>query len=238
LDYGVDIVSEEEIKELDNDGDTVSRRVHVFCYTQNSYLAPLNVENFQSWVLGLLDYKGDGQRIIEEILNRSSVPTCILYLGRKKRAEFFRGPPKNIRFEKRLLEDTIKDAKRASEKILRIIKKRLHNFERNILLEEILNFEEAEDTIGYDLFKFKIEEYMNAARRIFILLSKLKLLTILSNAEIRLSKKTIRDSIGDMDASVDEIIRIIKNEWGEDFTDMLSSERMTVLGDWIESLWV
>ncbi|MHA1860013.1 MAG: hypothetical protein ACTSVF_02815 [Candidatus Asgardarchaeia archaeon] len=238
LDYGVDIVSEEEANELDNDGDTESRRAHVFCYTQSSYLALLNVEKFQSWVLGFLDYKGDSQRIIEEILNRSSVPTCVLHLGGKKKVEFLKGPPKSIKFEKRLLEDTIKNARRISEKILRIIKKRLYNFEKNALLEEVLNFEEAEDTIGYDLFKFKMEEYMNAARRVFILLSKLKLLTILSNAEIKISKKMIRDSIGDVDISVDEVIRMIKDEWGEDFTDILSSERATVLGDWIESLWV
>ncbi|HEY0090171.1 MAG TPA: hypothetical protein VGB37_15090 [Candidatus Lokiarchaeia archaeon] len=203
----LDFISEEN-KDYDS-----KRRVFI-SYCTSTPSAFKNIKNFKSWIIGL-----DRSIKINKILSNyleikiKSKTISIELIGIDKSSI-----ERELSFETKLLKK-FTDPKEIKKKTLFF-----NNFKKILIqtvsedyLKFLANIDQEEEAINSHIFKTSILNFVTAAKKIFLILSKIHLIDLGrddKNIEApKLSKETLLDVINYHDASINRILSFIKEEY-------------------------
>ena len=57
------------------------------------------------------------------------------------------------------------------------------------------------------------------------------------NINSKIGSKTLLEAIDYEEGSIERILLFIMNEWREDFSELIENNKLTFIGDKIQSLW-
>ena len=203
----LDFISEE------NENYDLKRRVFI-SYCTSTPSAFKDIKNFKSWIIGL-----DKSIKINKILNNyleiklKSKTISIELIGIDQSSI-----EKELSFETKLLEK-FTDPKEIKKKSLFF-----NNFKKILIqtvseeyLKFLANIDQEEEAINLHIFKTSILNFISAAKKVFLILSKIQLIDLGrddKNIEApKLSKETLLDVINYHDASINRILSFIKEEY-------------------------
>lgn len=199
---------DEENKDYD-----FKRRVFI-SYCTSTPSAFRDIKNFKSWIIGL-DKSIKFNKILKNYLEIriKSKSISIELIGIDKNSI-----EKDISFETKLLEK-FTNPKEIKKKNLFF-----NNFKKILIqtisedyLKILANIDQEEEAINLHVFKTSILNFVSAAKKIFLILSKIHLIDLgrdNKNIEVpKLSKETLLDIINYHDASIHRILSFIKEEY-------------------------
>jgi hypothetical protein len=139
--------------------------------------------------------------------------------------------------EKRIV-GMILDRKRQSlERIRRLLTKSLRGMNvSEHIISAVLKLDDESEKLTQDVFEEEVNNYVHAARRAVTLLSRIRLARELG-ASTTLTERNLYEAIGWDGGELPDLIRFIRAEWHEDFSDCVKIGTISGLGAWVDSMW-
>ncbi|MHA1229943.1 MAG: hypothetical protein ACTSRP_00160 [Candidatus Helarchaeota archaeon] len=199
----------------------------------------INSNNFSGWVIGYsLKDRITLREAIENISKKINT-SIILYLNRDK-LEIIESNYKwngmEYDFEKNLIHKAIIETEEALEKMKRVLQKKIKNYKNSGIIEAIMNFETEEEKIRQNIYRQKINEFVQAANRALAILSRIELLQELG-FNIQISDKTLLKTIDYQGVGHKRLLEFLLYEYGIDFSKCIGTGLKIDIGDIIESRW-
>lgn len=231
-----DFISVEEYKKIQDEENADYNNERVTIEVPCEYSKYLNDEfgELKGWIIGLT--KDVKEKI--NILNKHK--TLVVNISGDENIELKLVNDNHkfdLSFEKKLLRKIFDETEFTLEKIRRVVNKKLNKTPlSNLFLKNILDFSQEKEKIAINIFRSEITRFVNAARRAFMLLSRIKLLKDIG-INVTISEKTLQDAIQFKSAPVERITDFIKAEWGLDLISCINKGIISNLGDLVEGLW-
>jgi hypothetical protein len=238
-----DILSVWEEEKHDYD---VSRTV-ICGLSSNLRLALERICHFGGWILAIpLGYKSLGISVDEatlgevtaHVLNKSA--NCgILRVHSPSSMDFslVSQTEGSLAVEKKTVEKILVRKKQSLERIRRLLSKSLRGLNvSEAIMKAVLKLDDESEKLTQDVFEEEISNYVHAARRAVTLLSRIRLARELG-ASTTLTERNLYEAIGWDSGELPDLIRFIRAEWHEDFSDCVKSGTLSGLGAWVDSMW-
>ncbi len=143
----------------------------------------------------------------------------------------------DLDMEERIFQKISEDTEKSINKMKRVISEEVHKSQLdNELKETLLDFEVEKGEIKKNIFQEEIQNFYLGAKRAFFILSKLNFLHNM-NINSKIGSKTLLEAIDYEDGSIKRILSFIMNEWREDFSRLIQNNKLTFIGEKIQSLW-
>jgi hypothetical protein len=143
----------------------------------------------------------------------------------------------NLNLEEEILTKISEDTENSINKMKRVLYEKINKNQINKeLIESLLDFKIEKKEIKKNIFKKEIQNFYSGSKRAFFILSKLNLLNTMQ-IESKIGSKTLLETINYKEVPIERIISFIKNEWGEDFSDLVENNKLSFIGDKIQSFW-
>jgi len=139
--------------------------------------------------------------------------------------------------EKKAVNKILTRKKQSLERIRRLLTKSLRG--TNVpdhIVSAVLKLDDESEKLTQDVFEEEINNYVHAARRAVTLLSRIKLARELG-ASTTLTERNLYEAIGWDGGELTDLIRFIRAEWHEDFSDCVKMGTLSGLGAWVDSMW-
>lgn len=242
-----DFTTEDELlsvwAEEKHDYDVV--RTTICSFSSSINLAMERINQFMGWIIATPFAKSYDSNcspapksIISSILETS--PNCgVLNVSSPSLITFSLAKDDHIIFdvEKRIISKILSRKKTSLERIRRLLKKSLRNMKySDHIVSVILNLDDESEKITRDMFNEEINGFVHAARRATTLLSRIRLAREFG-ATTTLTERNLFEVIGWDGGTLHELIRFIKSEWHEDFSDCVKGGTLSGLGAWVDSMW-
>ncbi len=143
----------------------------------------------------------------------------------------------DLDFEKKIIDKSIQKTEVALEKMKRVLKKKIKSTPSNEIMTAIMRFDSEEEKIRMNIFIQEIQTFIQAGMRSLAILSRIDLLRELGFKEIRISGKTLLQTIDYNEVNSDRILQLIKAEYGVDFSPCIKGGKIVQIGDKIDGLW-
>jgi hypothetical protein len=104
------------------------------------------------------------------------------------------------------------------------------------IISAVLKLDDESEKLTRDVFEEEVNNYVHAARRAVTLLSRIRLARELG-ASTTLTERNLYEAIGWEGRELPDLIRFIKAEWHEDFSDCVKLGTISGLGAWVDSMW-
>jgi len=139
--------------------------------------------------------------------------------------------------EKKTVNKILVRKKQSLERIRRLLTKSLRgtNVSEHIV-SAVLKLDDESEKLTQDVFEEEINNYVHAARRAVTLLSRIRLARELG-ASTTLTERNLYEAIGWDGGELTDLIRFIRAEWHEDFSDCVKLGTLSGLGAWVDSMW-
>jgi hypothetical protein len=139
--------------------------------------------------------------------------------------------------EKKIVNKILVRKKQSLERIRRLLTKSLRgtNVSEHIV-SAVLKLDDEAEKLTQDVFEEEINNYVHAARRAVTLLSRIRLARELG-ASTTLTERNLYEAIGWDGGELTDLIRFIRAEWHEDFSDCVKLGALSGLGAWVDSMW-
>ena len=139
--------------------------------------------------------------------------------------------------EKKIVNKILVRKKQSLERIRRLLTKSLRgtNVSEHIV-SAVLKLDDESEKLTQDVFEEEINNYVHAARRAVTLLSRIRLARELG-ASTTLTERNLYEAIGWDGGELTDLIRFIRAEWHEDFSDCVKLGTLSGLGAWVDSMW-
>ena len=224
----------------------VSRTV-VCGLSSNLRLALDRITNFAGWIFSVpLESRILGVKVTEEalqgILDRilSVSERCgVLRVKSPSTMNFtlMRPSPSNFDVEKRIVSKILTRKRQSLERIKRLLRKSLRGVNvSNNIVDAVLQLDDESVKLTQDVFDEEVNNYVHAARRAVMLLSRIRLARELG-ASTSLTERNLYEAIGWEGGELSDLIRFIMAEWHEDFSDCVKGGTLSGLGAWVDSMW-
>ncbi|MBN2229888.1 MAG: hypothetical protein JW779_09880 [Candidatus Thorarchaeota archaeon] len=139
--------------------------------------------------------------------------------------------------EKRIVSKILIRKKQSLERIRRLLTKSLRGMNvSDHIINAVLKLEDEAEKLTQDVFEEEINNYVHAARRAVTLLSRIRLARELG-ASTTLTERNLYEAIGWESGELSDLIRFIRAEWHEDFSDCVKIGALSGLGAWVDSMW-
>ncbi|MFQ5831928.1 MAG: hypothetical protein ACE5H4_04460 [Candidatus Thorarchaeota archaeon] len=139
--------------------------------------------------------------------------------------------------EKKIVSKILTRKRQALERIRRLLRKSLRGLNvSNHILDAVLKLDDESEKLTHDVFDEEVSNYVHAARRAVTLLSRIRLARELG-ASTTLTERNLYEAIGWEGGGLSDLIRFIRAEWHEDFSDCVKSGALSGLGAWVDSMW-
>lgn len=143
----------------------------------------------------------------------------------------------NISLEQNIFKKISENTEVSIDKMKRVLsesitKKGFDGDLKNILLD--LEGEKRE--IKKNIFHKEIRNFYAGSKRAFFVLSKLDLLNKMGIGS-KIGSKTLLETIDYHGAPIQRILSFIKKEWGENFSYLIQNNKLTFIGEKIQSFW-
>jgi len=139
--------------------------------------------------------------------------------------------------EKKAVNKILTRKKQSLERIRRLLTKSLRG--TNVpdhIVTAVLKLDDESEKLTQDVFEEEINNYVHAARRAVTLLSRIRLARELG-ASTTLTERNLYEAIGWDGGELTDLIRFIRAEWHEDFSDCVKMGTLSGLGAWVDSMW-
>ena len=139
--------------------------------------------------------------------------------------------------EKKAVNKILTRKKQSLERIRRLLTKSLRG--TNVpdhIVTAVLKLDDESEKLTQDVFEEEINNYVHAARRAVTLLSRIRLARELG-ASTTLTERNLYEAIGWDGGELTDLIRFIRAEWHEDFSDCIKMGTLSGLGAWVDSMW-
>jgi len=139
--------------------------------------------------------------------------------------------------EKKIINKILVRKKQSLERIRRLLTKSLRGMNvSDHIVTAVLKLDDESEKLTQDVFEEEINNYVHAARRAVTLLSRIRLARELG-ASTTLSERNLYEAIGWEGGELTDLIRFIRSEWHEDFSDCVKIGALSGLGAWVDSMW-
>ncbi|MHA1268208.1 MAG: hypothetical protein ACTSPY_00355 [Candidatus Helarchaeota archaeon] len=202
-------------------------------------LRKIKSNHFFGWVMG---YSLRDKIILREALDKikEMIDTPIILYLNKDKIEIldtnYNWNGKNYDFEKNLIQKAIIETETALEKMKRVLQKKIKTNKTSGIIEAVMTFDTEEEKIRQNIYKQKIDEFVQAANRALAILSRIDLLQELG-FNIQISDKTLFKTIDYQEVSYKRLLEFLLHEYGIDFSKCIGTGLKIDIGDTIESKW-
>lgn len=241
--YYTDFVSNNEYEELilNEFNDYNCTRIHIRCPTNVSSLLLDEFDDIDSIIIAikLPESKTDLNMIQKKIQQKTQKHLEIFLKNQSTKilSDSINKKLINLNIEESIFQKISKDTEKSINKMKRILSEELRKNEIEIGLEEaLLNFEQEKKEIKKNIFYKEIQNFYSGAKRVFFILLKLKLINQMQ-IKSKIGGRTLLETIDYEEAHIDRILSFIKKEWGEDFSDLIENNKLTLIGEKIQSFW-
>jgi len=139
--------------------------------------------------------------------------------------------------EKKIVNKILVRKKQSLERIRRLLTKSLRGANvSDHIMAAVLKLDDESEKLTQDVFEEEINNYVHAARRAVTLLSRIRLARELG-ASTTLTERNLYEAIGWDGGELADLIRFIRAEWHEDFSDCVKIGALSGLGAWVDSMW-
>jgi hypothetical protein len=224
----------------------VSRTV-VCGLSGNLRLALDRITRFAGWtlaiplgstVLGIEVNENTLQDVISHILKHSE--NCgILRVGSPSSIDFslFKSIDSSYNVEKKIVSKILVRKRQSLERIRRLLTKSLRGMNvSEHIINAVLKLDDESEKLTQDVFEEEVNNYVHAARRAVTLLSRIRLARELG-ASTTLTERNLYEAIGWDGGELPDLIRFIRAEWHDDFSDCVKLGTISGLGAWVDSMW-
>ncbi|MFW9886739.1 MAG: hypothetical protein ACFFER_01065 [Candidatus Thorarchaeota archaeon] len=143
----------------------------------------------------------------------------------------------NLEVEKKIVTKILTRKRQSLERIRRLLRKSLRGVNVSSgIINAVLKLDDESEKLTHDVFDEEISNYVHAARRAVTLLSRIRLARELG-ASTALTERNLYEAIGWDGGDLSDLIRFIRAEWHEDFSDCVKSGALSGLGAWVDSMW-
>jgi hypothetical protein len=244
-----DFTSENEILSVweEERHDHEVNRTVVCCLSANLRLALDRISRFTGWlitlplgvsVLGIHVDESTLQDVMSRVLQTSE--NCgILRVSSPSHMTFSLVRPcsSSLNVEKRIVEKILTRKNQSLERIKRLLRKSLRGMKASEhIISVVLKLDDESEKLTHDVFDEEINSFVHAARRAVTLLSRIRLARELG-ASTTLTERNLYEAIGWEGGDLPDLIRFIRAEWHEDFSDCVKGGSLSGLGAWVDSMW-
>ncbi|MEM4735723.1 MAG: hypothetical protein QXS20_08435 [Candidatus Thorarchaeota archaeon] len=143
----------------------------------------------------------------------------------------------SLTVERTIVAKILENRNQALERIRRILSRSLHDTDLpEPTMMALLQLDDEAEKVVRDMFEEEISRYVHAARRALTILSRIRILRELG-ARATLAERNLFEAIGWSIGGLDDMMRFMKSEWYEDFSDCIRGSGLLGLGEWVESMW-
>lgn len=224
----------------------VSRTV-VCALSGNLRLALDRISRFLGWtlaiplgstVLGIEVNEKTLQDVIAHVLCHSD--NCgILRVASPSTIDFHLVKPieSSYNVEKKIVSKILVRKRQSLERIRRLLTKSLRGMNvSEHIISAVLKLDDESEKLTQDVFEEEVNNYVHAARRAVTLLSRIRLARELG-ASTTLTERNLCEAIGWEGGELLDLIRFIRAEWHDDFSDCVKLGTISGLGAWVDSMW-
>lgn len=245
--FYTDFISREEHENLiQNESlDYNSQKVQIRCPSNASRKAITQIDNFKSWLLGFEIKKGENNALlkkekIREILLKNMRYFLIINIDSNKFSIMLEGLDSksiDLTLEQNILQKILSDTEKSIAKMKRVLtdKTKISQLDED-LVKTLLDFEGEKIELKKNIFKSVIQNFYSGSKRAFFILTRLNLLNSIEE-NTRIGSKTLLETIDYEEAPIERILSFVKEEWGENFTNLIEGGKKSAIGDKIVSLW-
>ncbi|MFX1436890.1 MAG: hypothetical protein ACFFAA_06700 [Promethearchaeota archaeon] len=241
--FYTDFISKEDYENLiaNESIDYNYQRAHVRCPCNVSARALSQFDNLYSWLIGLkIPEKKEELIYIKNLIKRNT--HHLLYITVTSNAisiqiEGINSKGIDLTLEQNIFKKITQDTEKSIVKMKRVLSDKIttNQLDKD-LLKTLLDFEVEKNELKKNIFKREIQNFYSGSKRAFFILSRLNLLNNIG-IQTRVSSKTISETIDYEEAPIDRICSFIKNEWGDDYSNLIEDGKKAIMGDKIVSLW-
>jgi len=139
--------------------------------------------------------------------------------------------------EKKIVGKILIRKRQSLERIRRLLTKSLRGMNvSEHIISAVLKLDDESEKLTQDVFEEEVNNYVHAARRAVTLLSRIRLARELG-ASTTLTERNLYEAIGWEGGELPDLIRFIRAEWHEDFSDCVKLGTISGLGAWVDSMW-
>jgi hypothetical protein len=139
--------------------------------------------------------------------------------------------------EKKIVSKILVRKRQSLERIRRLLTKSLRGMNvSEHIINAVLKLDDESEKLTHDVFEEEVNNYVHAARRAVTLLSRIRLARELG-ASTTLTERNLYEAIGWDGGDLPDLIRFIRAEWHEDFSDCVKLGTISGLGAWVDSMW-
>ena len=143
----------------------------------------------------------------------------------------------NYNVEKKIVSKILVRKRQSLERIRRLLTKSLRGMNvSEHIISAVLKLDDESEKLTQDVFEEEVNNYVHAARRAVTLLSRIRLARELG-ASTTLTERNLYEAIGWDGGELLDLIRFIRAEWHEDFSDCVKLGTISGLGAWVDSMW-
>ncbi|MFW9959412.1 MAG: hypothetical protein ACFFDV_00220 [Candidatus Thorarchaeota archaeon] len=143
----------------------------------------------------------------------------------------------NYNVEKKIVSKILVRKRQSLERIRRLLTKSLRGMNvSEHIISAVLKLDDESEKLTQDVFEEEVNNYVHAARRAVTLLSRIRLARELG-ASTTLTERNLYEAIGWEGGELPDLIRFIRAEWHEDFSDCVKLGTISGLGAWVDSMW-
>jgi len=241
--FYTDFISLEEYEDLiSNESiDYNYQRAHIRCPCEVAVKALNTFRNIDSWLIGIVIPKHKEELLkLKDCINKKSEKILyISFFSNNFSIDFEQIHLKSLdlTLERNIFKKISQDTEKSIIKMKRVLNDKITSNQLDKdFVKTLLDFEIEKGELKKNIFKREIQNFYSGSKRAFFILSRLNLLNSLE-IYTKIGTKTLLETIDYEGVPIDRIISFIKNEWGEDFSELIEDGKKSFMGDKIVSLW-
>ena len=241
--FYTDFISNNEYNNLilNENMDYNSQRVHIRCPCNVSRKAISQIENLNSWIIGMtIPIQKEHIDFLKKIIKKKTKKCLFIIFSLDKiyvETEGIESKLIDLTLEQNIFKKISQDTEKAIAKMKRVLSEKIksNQLEKD-LIKTLLDFEIEKEELKKNIFKREIQNFYSGSKRAYFILSRLSLL---NNVAITttIGSRTLLETIDYEEANIARILSFIHKEWGENFFNILENGKKSFIGDKIVSLW-
>ncbi|TFF97086.1 MAG: hypothetical protein EU547_05245 [Promethearchaeota archaeon] len=240
--FNTDFISYSEFHALieNETNDYNMMRIQVRCSTSSAMKALKEFVKFESIIIGFKIKNDTELVVIKDQINQKENNYLEIFIEDEQisiKMEYNHNSTINTSLEQNIFKKITENTEVSIDKMKRvlsesIIKEGYDGDLKNILLD----LESEKREIKKNILHKEIKNFYAGSKRAFFLLSKLDLLNNM-NIGSKIGSKTLLETIDYHDAPIERILSFINKEWGHDFSYLIENNKLTFIGEKIQSFW-
>jgi hypothetical protein len=240
--FNTDFVSFSEFKNLleNESNDYNTMRIQIRCSTSEAKKALNEFKSLESIIIGFRQSKKPELEQIRKTIRQKSSRFLEIFIKDSHLSINTENLPHstiNTILEQDIFKKISENTEVSIDKMKRVLSESITKEGYDGDLKSILlDLESEKREIKNNIFHKEVRNFYSGAKRAFFVLSKLDLLNNMDLGS-KIGSKTLFETIDYHDASIERVLSFIEKEWGQDFSNLVENNKLTFIGEKIQSFW-